>query len=52
MVRADHSQAIGQICATAKIYENLEQCRNLAEKAVAGGAKVSEERLHCSVFES
>jgi hypothetical protein len=31
---------VGQICATASIKGNLEQCVRLVGKAAAGGAKV------------
>lgn len=33
-------QAIGQICSSENIGDNLDQCRIVVEKAVAAGAKV------------
>lgn len=36
----DHDQAVGQICSTASMTHNLEQCVRLVSKAAAAGAKV------------
>ena len=33
-------QAVGQLCSTASMSHNLQQCRALVKKAVAAGAKV------------
>lgn len=33
-------QAVGQLCSTASMSHNLQQCRTLVKKAVAAGAKV------------
>ena len=33
-------QAVGQLCSTASMPHNLQQCRALVKKAVAAGAKV------------
>ena len=35
------SQAVGQICSTASMANNLGQCRQLIQKAIAAGAKVN-----------
>lgn len=37
---ADKDQAVGQICSTASMKTNLEQCVRLVAKAAVGGAKV------------
>lgn len=34
------SQAVGQICSTASMKANLDQCVRLVSKAAIGGAKV------------
>lgn len=39
-IRSNHLQAIGQICSTASVAHNLEQCVSLVSRAAAAGAKV------------
>lgn len=34
------AKAVGQICSTASMAHNLEQCRKLMEEAAGKGAKV------------
>lgn len=43
-------KAVGQLCSTASMSHNLQQCQVLIKKAVAAGAKVRLLQLALSVF--
>lgn len=52
--RRDHAdpspQAIGQLCSTASMAENLGLAKTLIEKAAKAGAKVRGECACCELF--
>lgn len=40
-------QAVGQICSTSSMSQNLAQCQTLVKRAAEAGAKVSDFSFNC-----